>query len=377
MIYLNSAATSYPKPACVVEAYTKSINALPSAQFRSAGIFDNSDLFMQTRERLGKIFGIRQTENIYFTSGSTEALNRIVFGLPYQADEYMTTATEHNSVLRPLFNLTEGIEPVVVPCDENGQVFVGQMEKHLTDRTKVLIVNHCSNVTGAIQDLRAMGSFARAHGLLFIVDCSQSAGCIEILADEWGIDALAFTGHKSLLGVQGTGGYYIRDGIVLKPLLYGGSGKDSTRIRYDSDNYEYEVGTQNSNGIAALNQAAAYILEQGVNRIHEQEQKLAKYLISGLSKLSHVKVYGKDLSDRGPVVSISIDQLLPSDVAYILQSNYNMITRAGMQCAPLIHACIGSGKNGTLRISFSNETTIEELQCVIEAVKEIACAANG
>lgn len=376
MIYLNSAATSYPKPACVIEAYTKSINALPSAQFRSAGIFDNSDLFTQTRERLGQIFGIAKTENIHFTSGSTEGLNRIVFGLPFRADEYMTTATEHNSVLRPLYNLTEGKEPVVVPCDENGVVHIEQMEQALTDEIKALIVNHCSNVTGAIQNLKAIGAFARKHDLILIADCSQSAGCIEIFADEWGIDALAFTGHKALLGVQGTGGYYVRDGIVLKPLLYGGSGKDSARIKYEPESYEYEVGTQNSNGIAALNQAADYILKQGIANIHARELKLAQYLIKSLSEIDHVRLYGKELEDRGPVVSMTIDQLLPSDIAYILQSNYNIITRAGMQCAPLIHACIGSGKDGTLRISFSDETTREELDQVVAAVGELAGAAN-
>lgn len=377
MIYLNSAATSYPKPACVVEAYTQSINALPSAQFRSAGIFDNSDLFVQTKERLGKILGISNTERIYFASGSTEGMNRIIFGLPYEADEYMTTAAEHNSVLRPLYNLTEGKEPVIVPCDESGRVSVAQMEQHLTDATKVLIVNHCSNVTGAIQDLRAMGEFAKKHHLIFGVDVSQSAGCIEICADEWGIDALAFTGHKSLLGVQGTGGYYVRDGIVLKPLLYGGSGKDSMRIKYEPENYEYEVGTQNSNGIAALNRAAAYILDKGVAGIHERESKLARCLIGKLSAIDHVKLYGAALEDRGPVVSLSVDGITPADVAYILQSNYNIITRAGLQCAPLIHAYIGSGQSGTLRVSFSDETTEAELDVLVEAVGDIANAANG
>lgn len=377
MIYLNSAATSYPKPACVVDAYMQSINALPSAQFRSAGIFDNSDLFVQTKERLGKILGIKNSENIYFTSGSTEGLNRIISGLPYRADEYMTTATEHNSVLRPLFNLTEGAEPVIIPCDDSGRVSVAQMEQMLTGRTKALIVNHCSNVTGAIQDLQAMGRFARQHRLMFIVDVSQSAGCVEIRADEWEIDALAFTGHKSLLGVQGTGGYYVRDGIILRPLLYGGSGKDSMRIRYEPDDYEYEVGTLNSNGIAALNRAAAYILDKGIDRIHERESELAGYLIDGLSRIDHVKLYGKDLQNRGPVVSLSVDGISPADVAYILQSNYNIITRAGLQCAPLIHACIGSGQNGTLRISFSDESTTAELDEVTAAVRDIADAANG
>ena len=377
MIYLNHAATSFPKPACVIEAYTQSINALPSAQFRSAGIFDNSDLFLQTKKRLGEILGLADTKRIYFSSGSTEGLNQIIFGLPFEADQYLTTATEHNSVLRPLFNLTKGKKPVVVPCDPNGIVHIEQLEAHLSGRTKALVINHCSNVTGAIQDMEGIGAFAKAHDLFLIVDVSQSAGCVEIHGDAWGVDALAFTGHKSLRGVQGTGGFYIREGIPLRPLLYGGSGRDSMRIQYEPDTYEYEVGTQNSYGIAALNCAAEYVLERGVAAIHKKELALAEHLVDRLSSMDHVHIYGASLKDRGPLVSLSVDGISPADAAYILQSNYEIITRAGLQCAPLIHGCIGSGENGTLRISFSDETEAAQLDAVAEALGDIAKAANG
>lgn len=376
MIYLNSAATSYPKPACVVDAYLQSVNALPSAQFRSAGIFDNGDLFGQTKEGLGKILGISDTDCIHFASGSTDGLNRIIFGLPYEANQYITTATEHNSVLRPLFNLTPGQEPAIAPCNEEGVVSIEALKSTYTSRAKVLIVNHCSNVTGAVQDLQAIGEFARKHQLIFMVDVSQSAGCMEIKADEWGIDALAFTGHKSLLGLQGTGGYYVKKGLELKPLLYGGTGKDSSRIHYEGD-YEYEVGTQNSNGIAALNVACQYLLAKGIASIHEKENDLGQYLLSALDGVNHIKIYGRNLKGRGPVVSLGIDNMAPSDVAYILQSSYNIITRAGLQCAPLIHDYIGSGKQGTLRISYSDMTKLEELDSLVAALKDIAQAANG
>ncbi len=377
MIYFNSAATSFPKPACVIDAYTRSINALPSAQFRSAGIFDNSDLFLQTKKRLGEILGILDYNRIIFTSGSTEALNRIFFGLGYEADEYLTTATEHNSVLRPLFNLTKSKQPVIVPCDKDGIVSLRELRAHLTERTKVLVVNHCSNVTGAIQDLAAFGAFAREQGLLFVVDASQSAGCIELHAQEWGIDALAFTGHKSLLGVQGTGGYYVREGIELKPLLYGGSGRDSSRITYEPGTYEYEVGTQNSYGIAAFNAAAGYVLQKGIASIHRREMELADYLIKRLHTLSFVHIYGDTLKERGPLVSMSIEGISPADVAYILQSNDEIITRAGLQCAPLIHACIGSGEKGTLRVSFSDETSEEQIDQLVGAIERIGAALKG
>ena len=421
MIYFNYAATSYPKPSCVTDAYVSSVNALPSAQFRSAGIFDNSDLFAQTKMRLGELFGAKNSGNFYFASGSTDALNRIIFGLSLEADEFMTTATEHNSVLRPLYNLAdynsergalspscftehrndketqvvsslsdrqdnketcfsghfvEKKVPIIVPCDENGLITVESVQNHLTKRTKALIVNHCSNVTGAIQDLRAIGKFAKEHGLFFIVDASQSAGCVEIKIDEWGIDALAFTGHKSLFSVQGTGGYYVRKGFTLKPLLYGGTGKDSMRICYTPDTYEYEVGTQNSHGIAALNRACEYILDKKVSAIYEKEQEIGAYLVKELSEIAHLHLYGKGLKERGPVVSLGIDGMKPADIAYILQSSYNMITRAGYQCAPLIHAYLGSEDGGTLRLSYSFLTTKEELDEAVSALKEIAQAAN-
>jgi len=373
MIYLNYAATSYPKPECVIKAYNESINALPSAQFRSAGIFDNSDLFDETRKLLGTLLGISEYNNIYFASGSTDGLNRLIGGLGFDADEYITTATEHNSVLRPLFNLTQNKEPVIVPCDSEGLVNPDILESMIEEKCRVLILNHSSNVTGAVQDAKAFGEIARKHNLLYILDVSQSAGCIPIYADEWGVEALAFTGHKSIMGVQGTGGYYIRPSVNLKPLLYGGTGKDSTKIKYDSD-YEYEVGTQNSSGIAALNAALKFVLDKGVDSIHFAENEKMAYLINGLKAIDGLTLYGGELIDRGPVLSLEIAGLIPADAAYILQSGYGIITRAGLQCAPLIHGCMGTAENGTLRVSISDETKTEEIDALINALREISAA---
>lgn len=373
MIYLNYAATSYPKPACVIEAYNESINALPSAQFRSAGIFDNSDLFDETRQLLGTLLGISEYNNIYFASGSTDGLNRIIGGLGFEADEYITTAIEHNSVLRPLFNLGQNREPVIVPCDKDGIVNADVLESMICEKSKVLIVNHSSNVTGAIQDVEAFGKIAKKHGLRFVLDVSQSAGCIPIKADEWGVDALAFTGHKSIMGVQGTGGYYVRSNMKLKPLLYGGTGKDSTRIKYEND-YEYEVGTQNSSGIAALNAAVKYVLSKDIELIHSVENEKMNYLVNELKTIDNLILYGGKLKNRGPVISFKLKDFAPADLAYILQSSYGIITRAGLQCAPLIHQHMGTEKEGTLRVSISDETTREEIDALINALREIAKA---
>lgn len=273
-------------------------------------------------------------------------------------------------MLRPLFNMTEGEEPVVVPCDANGVVDPIAMESRIDDNCRALILNHSSNVTGAVQDAEAFGKIAKKYNLIYILDVSQSAGCIPIYADRWGVDALAFTGHKSIMGVQGTGGYYAKASLNIKPLLYGGTGKDSTRIAYE-DEYEYEVGTQNSNGIAALNAAVNYVLDKGIDSIQEEESKRMDYLISKLRCMDKITCYGAEAPNRGPVISLNINDFAPADAAYILQSGYGIITRAGLQCAPLIHKCMGTEKNGTLRISISDETSYEELDELIKALKEI------
>nr|MCR5775574.1 aminotransferase class V-fold PLP-dependent enzyme [Lachnospiraceae bacterium] len=287
MIYLNNAATSYPKPESVIKAYTDALRSLPSGQFRSAGVSDNADSFSLCRQRLGRLMGIEKWDRIYFSSGSTEGLNALIAGLGIRADQVISTVTEHNSVLRPLYNLREDTgEPVLLHCNENGMVNPELFEAEAQQgRAKAVILNHCSNVTGAIQDIKAFGEIAKTYGLIFILDVSQSAGCMAIEADESNVDALAFTGHKSLMGVQGTGGYYVREGLELKPFKYGGTGLDSRKIRYDGTDYEYEPGTQNAPGIAALAEAANRILEKGIDKIRAKEKALSDRLIEGLSSM--------------------------------------------------------------------------------------------
>ena len=222
------------------------------------------------------------------------------------------------------------------------------------------MLNHCSNVTGAVQDADAFGEIAKRYGLLFLVDVSQSAGALPVEADRWKADGLAFTGHKSLFGMQGTGGFYIRAGVPFIPYRFGGTGRDSNVIRYADGDYEFEAGTQNAPGIAALLAASDLLLTKGIDQIRAEEQKLAEHLICGLSEISGITIYGKELPFRGPLISITSKRLPPSDLAYILQNSYGIVTRAGLQCAPLIHDYIGSGEKGTLRISFSFRNTTEE-----------------
>ena len=273
MVYLNNAATSFPKPEAVREAYRKAGDSLPPGQFRST--FENSDedVFPTCRERLGRLLGTGNKDRIFFSSGATESLNALICGLRIKADDIITTVTEHNSVLRPLYNIPQiKGRPRLVSCDETGYVDPERIEAEAgKGGAKAIILNHCSNVTGAIQDAKAIGEIAKRYGLTYILDASQSAGCIDVKADDWGVDALAFTGHKSLMGIQGTGGYYVREGISFRPLKYGGTGLDSSRITYEDEQYEYEVGTQNGVGIAVLSAAAAWVLEQGVEKIAAKE----------------------------------------------------------------------------------------------------------
>ena len=195
---------------------------------------------------------------------------------------------------------------------------------------------------------------------------------MEIKADEWGVDALAFTGHKSLMGPQGTGGYYVRDGIKIRPLKYGGTGFDSSRLLYDEDTYEYEAGTLNYPGTEVLSEALRWVSDTGVDSIREKERQLTDCLISELEKTDGIRIFGKDLKDRGPVVSFTSGILPPSDIAYILQNSFGIVTRAGLHCAPLIHEHIGSGNKGTLRVSFSYFNEKEDVDALIAALREMA-----
>lgn len=390
MVYLNNAATSYPKPVCVREALVRTIDAPPSGQFRSAGISDAGDIMGECRKRLGLILGIGDTERIHFSSGSTEALNVLLGGLGFKPEQIITTVTEHNSVLRPLFNMKGGA-PVLLPCDAEGFVSPALFEEEARKgKAKAVVLNHCSNVTGVIQDAAEFGRIARKYGLLFILDVSQSAGCIPIYADEWGVSALAFTGHKSLMGVQGTGGFFVREGVSFHPVMFGGTGRDSRVIVYgserkglspehisadagsDANPYEFEVGTQNMPGIAALSEACGFLLAKGIKQIEAEEKALTEYCVSRLKEIEGVQLIGWGNKNHGPVVSFRSDVLSPADLAYILQNSFDIVTRAGLHCAPLIHEYIGSGEDGTVRLSFSLFNTREDIDALADALKELS-----
>lgn len=378
MIYLNHAATTYPKPQCVTEAHAAAFSAPPSGQFRSSGQGGGKDVFTSCRENLARLLGIGSPEQIYFTSGATDSLNQLFYGLERKGKRILATQTEHNSVLRPLYNGIAGdAEVEIVPCDRYGRVSPEEFEERIRPDVGLFVLNHCSNVTGMIQDAARFGEIAERHGILFLMDASQSAGCIPIDCDAWHVDALVFTGHKGLFGPQGTGGFYLREGVGLRPYRYGGTGKDSSRLVYENGEYEYETGTQNGHGIPALNAGVEYLLGHGVERIAEEEQRLMGLLYDGLSEIRGVTVYGEKGQNLGPVLSMNLAGLRPSELAYILQNGYETVVRAGLHCAPLIHRAMGTQEYGTVRVSISALTKEQEAWQFLGIMREIAAAAGN
>ncbi len=378
MIYLNNAATTYPKPRPVTEAMVAAWQLPPESPYRSTSFQGENDVMTACRKNLGRLFGISDYQRIFFTSGATDSLNRIFGGLDLLDLPIVVTNTEHNSVLRPLFNnpmLSKNIH--IVNCDDKGRVLPENIEKVLVscDAYKrqfgieykgLLVVNHCSNVTGAVQDAEKIGKICQKYGFLFMLDVSQSAGCIPIKVDEWGVDMIAFAGHKGLFGPQGTGGYYVRRGIYFRPIMFGGTGVNGNRLVYSGEDFEYEVGTQNIVGIIGLNAGVRYVLEKGVENIEREEQAKMAYLYEEMAKLHDVVVYGNAKDNKGPVMSFNIKGIKPSDVGFILQNAYDITVRSGVHCCPLIHRAIHS--QGTVRVSISELTSWEDIEELLRAM---------
>lgn len=381
MIYLNNAATTWPKPPAVSEALMAALAAPPEGQGR--GGLNAADTLSSCRTALGRLLGIADSENIFFASGATDALNRLLYGLLSSGGSgggacVAVTQTEHNSVLRPVYNNPQLVSDItVVPCDSRGAVTPEAVEHTLRQAAspcQLLILNHCSNVTGVVQDAKTIGEIARCHGCLFVLDVSQSGGCVPVDADDWHVDALAFTGHKALFGPQGTGGYYVRDLSAFRPLLYGGTGRDSSLVSYDAGSYEYEPGTQNVAGIAALKAGVDYVTQRGVSNIMTSEQTLTDLIVTDLSQYSEVTLYGRSPGDgglRSGVLSFNVRGLSPSDVAYILYNTHGIVLRSGLHCSPLIHKALGTEGRGTVRLSVSDMTTDDDINTFLGAMHEL------
>lgn len=376
MIYLDSSATSFLKPPQVAEAVFRSFNTIGNAgRGAHAPTLNASRLIYDTREKLAALFGTPDPSRIAFTCNATEALNIAIHGAIHPGEHVITTACEHNSVLRPLYlKEKEGTELTIIPADQKGRIRYDLLESSVKSNTSAIVLTHASNLSGNVTDLAFVSNFAKKHGLLLIVDASQTAGSLPINVVKMGIDILCFTGHKGLLGPQGTGGLYVREGLTLSPLKSGGSGVHSFDRQHPTDMpTALEAGTLNGHGIAGLNAGLDYILSTGVKNIHAKEISLARRFVNGISDISDLKLYGDiDAPLRTPIISLNIGNMSSASVSDILWEDYEICVRAGAHCAPLMHKTFGTEKQGAVRFSFSCFNTEAEIDTAIRAMHEIA-----
>jgi cysteine desulfurase family protein len=319
--------------------------------------------------------GAESPERIAFTANSTQALNTAIKGVLQPGDHVITTMLEHNSVLRPLYELEgRGVQLTVLPADSLGNLRYEDFEKAILPNTKAIVTTHGSNLTGNLLDIARIGAMAKRHGLLYIVDASQTAGVFPIQVQDMQIDILCFTGHKGLLGPQGTGGIYVREGVEIKPLLSGGSGVQ-TYLRQHPQQMPtaLEAGTLNGHGIAGLGAAIHYILETGLDTIREKEQELMWEFYTQAEKIPGIKIYGDFSSkNRCPIVALNIRDYDSGQVSDVLSSQYGIATRPGAHCAPLMHKALGTVEQGAVRFSFSHYNTEEEIKIAVSALRELA-----
>lgn len=377
-IYFDNAATSWPKPDVMIAAmmdFNKNIGANPGRSGHRLSI-EAARIVFNARETVASLLNAQDPDTIIFTRNATEAINIILHGFLRPHDHVITSSMEHNSVMRPLHDLvTQGIELTVVPCSQEGVLDPSDIERAVKKNTKLIITTHASNVTGTIMPVSDIAGIAKGHGVVYCVDAAQTAGSLPIDVKKHGIDILIFTGHKSLYGPQGTGGFYIRPGLekMVEPLEQGGTGSRSEYEEHpDFMPDRFESGTPNTIGIAGLAAGARYILDLGIEKIRKKEVSLTAKFLDAISAIEGIRVYGGlDPHKRTAVVSFTIDGILASEVSYTLDKQYNIMSRPGLQCAPSAHRTIGSFPEGTVRFSFGIFNTEEEIRLAIKALEHI------
>lgn len=383
-IYLDNAATSWPKPATVYDAIDRyqRFNGAPAGRGAYGEAVEVERLVDDARRRVAILMGTSDPQRIIFTSNGTDSLNLAIHGLLRTGDHVVTTVCEHNSVLRPLRELEKvaGLTVTRVQCGADGIVEPTAIEAAIKSTTKLIVLTHASNVTGAIQPAEEVGAIAKSHGVRFLVDAAQSIGHIPVLAQQLGADLIAAPGHKGLLGPLGTGVLYMAPEIekLLRSTRQGGTGTVSTNDwQPDTLPDKYESGNHNVPGIVGLEAALAYLADRGVDDIRQHEQRLTSRLLDGFRSLDDVTIYGpQDASRQLGVVSIAIDGYDPQEVATMLEASYVVQVRSGFHCAPRMHSSLGTPlRGGTIRFSLGAFTTSEQIDHAIHAVGEIAAAA--
>jgi len=383
MIYFDNAATSWPKPPAVraaLDGYFGEAGGNPGRSghrmsVAAARIVENA------RESLVELINAGDPSRIVFTQNATHALNLALHGLLRPGDHVVTTSMEHNSVMRPLRHQESlGVEATVVACTPEGTLDLEAVRGAIRRDTRLLVTTHASNVAGTLNPVAELAALAREKNVAYLLDAAQTAGAVPIDVREMGLDLLAFTGHKGLLGPTGTGGLYIREGLALAPLMRGGTGSDSaheTQPEFLPD--AYESGTLNLAGIAGLGAAVRFLLEIGIEAVRTHEQKLIAHLLAGASEISGLTLYGpKDAARQCGLVSFNLASALPSEVGLILDQSFGIMARTGLHCAPSAHRTLGTFPTGTVRFSFGWFNTPAEVERALEALRQIAdWAAKG
>jgi cysteine desulfurase family protein len=377
MIYMDNAATSWPKPPAVIEAMERNLreNAANPGRGSHAMAVKASRVLFETRKRLARLFRIGNPNDIAFTLNTTHALNQAIQGLLKPGDHVIATSLEHNSVRRPLEALKRklGIEVTYVATDAYGALNLKAVEEAITERTRLMAVTHSSNLLGSINPVGELGEIARRHKITLLVDAAQSAGVLPIDVGSLGIDLLAFPGHKGLLGPQGTGGLYIHPNLELEPLMQGGTGSKSDspeqpHVRPD----RYEAGTPNTVGLAGLAEGVGFVLNETTETIHAREKMLTFQLMEGLQQIQGLSLLGPPIGeDRTAIVSFLLEGVDPSEMAFILDQQFGIAVRAGFHCTPLGHETAGTYETGSVRASPGYFTTETEIVSMVEAVREI------
>ena len=376
MIYLDNAATTLQKPQCVIDAVVQAMTTMGNASRGAhSSALTASRMVYDARCKIANLFGCKLPENVVFTCNSTEALNIALNGIFSPGDHVITTDLEHNSVLRPLYRLEEQgvISLSFVPADKQGRPDYQAFEALIRPNTKAIVCTHASNLTGNMIDLETVGGIARKHGLLFVVDASQTAGAAAVNMEAMHIDVLCFTGHKGFMGPQGTGGLCIREGVQIRPFKVGGTGIHS----YDQQQptpypTRLEAGTLNAHGIAGLSAALDFIAQTGLETIQRKELGLMRRFYEGVSEIEGVTLYGDFDAERTAVVALNIRDYDSGAVSDALYEAYGIATRAGAHCAPRMHMALGTTDRGAVRFSFSWFNEEEEVDRAIAAVAELA-----
>lgn len=379
MIYLDNAATTMNKPQTVIDAVVQAMCSLGNAgRGATSGALDAARTIHGCRAKLARLLGCPRADHVCFTPNSTAALNTVINGVVRPGDRVVTTVLEHNSVLRPLNRLAteQGVTVEHAGCDANGVLDYDELERLVTPGTRAVVVTHASNVTGNAVDVSRVAAIAHAAGALVIVDASQSAGTAHIDMRAMGLDVVCFTGHKGLMGPQGTGGLAVAEGIDVAPWAMGGTGVHSFDALQPLEwPTRLEAGTLNGHGIAGLSAGLDFIEAQGgVEAIAAHERALADRFLAGVREIPGIKLYGAfDQPTRSAIVSLNVGDIDSAEISDALMQGWGIATRPGAHCAPLMHRALGTERQGVVRFSFGYFNTDEEVDTAIDALRDLAC----